>query len=477
MKRTGGVLMHVSSLWGDYSEGSLGESARQWINLLADCGFGVWQVLPFCLPDDCNSPYKSNGAFSLNPNFIDLPTLHRQGLLTSEELQSARQVSPYACEFDRLRRERFALLKKAASRLRDWSPVEGFLRCHPQVERFCRFMALREANGDREWPEWTTEVSEEETLRAWQFTQYEFFCEWAELKAYANARGVRIIGDIPIYVAYDSSDVWANRSLFQLDERDRPTAEAGVPPGYFTKDGQLWGNPLYDWQEMERDGYGWWRERMGFMLELFDGVRIDHFRGLESYFSIPAGETTAKNGRWIKGPGMSLLRALQPICKGKLIIAEDLGVITPEVQQLVADSGFPGMRVLQFAFLDEEDNPHLPHNYENNCVAYTGTHDNNTLLGYVWELSDSDRRRLLDYFGYEGENWDAAYPTILRSMLRSAAGLVVIPVQDLLLFGSDTRINTPGNAGGNWSYRITAEQLARVDRGRYLHWNRLYKRV
>ena len=477
MERKSGVLMHVSSLWGDYSEGSLGAEAREWIDFLADCGFGVWQVLPFCLTDDCNSPYKSNGAFSVNPNFIDLPTLHRLGLLTDEELQNARQKTPYVCEFDRLREERFALLRRAASRLKDWRPVEGFLRSHPQTEAFCRFMALKEANGGKEWNEWTVTEPDEDTLKTWQFTQYEFCCEWAELKAYANSRGVKIIGDIPIYVAYDSADVWANQGLFQLDEKNLPTGVAGVPPDYFCEDGQLWGNPLYDWDTMKQDGYAWWQERIRFMLELFDGVRIDHFRGLESYFSVPAGETTARNGSWIPGPGMDLIRTIEPYCKNKLMIAEDLGVITKEVQALVEESGFPGMRVLQFGFLGDENSPHLPHHYRNHCVAYTGTHDNNTLLGYVWEQGEEQRRRMLEYFGFYDADWNRSYETILRSMFASHAGLLILPVQDLLLYGEDTRINRPGNSQGNWSYRITRDQLWEINRDTFRGWNRLYGRL
>lgn len=476
MERKSGVLMHVSSLWGDYSEGSLGAEAREWIDFLADCGFGYWQVLPFCLPDDCNSPYKSEGAFSINPYFIDLPTLCEQGLLTEFELAASKQKAPYACEFDRLAEERLEWLSLAASRVTDRAPIEKFLVSHPQTAAFCHFMALKKANGGKPWSEWTVDTPDEPTLRTWQFTQYEVHREWMALKRYANARGVRIIGDIPIYVALESADVWANREQFQLDRRNAPTAVAGVPPDYFSADGQLWGNPLYDWEAMKKDSFSWWRERMEFMLELFDGVRIDHFRGIESYFSIPAGEKTAKNGKWVKGPGMDLIRAIRPICEGKLIIAEDLGDITPEVYALVEESGFPGMRVLQFAFLGEEDTPHLPHNYINNCVAYTGTHDNNTLLGYVWELSESDRTRLLAYCGYEGEDWDKCYPAVLRTMFSSHAGLLILPVQDLLLFGRDTRLNTPGRSNGNWSYRITKEQLDTVSRSHFRNQNRIYGR-
>jgi 4-alpha-glucanotransferase len=249
-----------------------------------------------------------------------------------------------------------------------------------------------------------------------------------------------------------------------------------VPPDYFSADGQLWGNPLYNWKRMKEDGYLWWRRRMSFMCELFDGVRIDHFRGIESYFSIPAGETTAKNGKWLKGPGMAFIRAMKEVTADKLLIAEDLGDITPEVYQLVQDSGFPGMRVLQFAFLGDRSSPHLPHNYDNNAIAYTGTHDNNTLLGYVWEMDDAQRRQLFDYMGYNGNHIDGCYDHIFRTMFASHAGLLILPVQDLLLYGSDTRFNTPGKSTGNWSFRITREQLKKIDAAKFRKLNHLYCR-
>lgn len=476
MKRSSGVLMHASSLWGEYSIGSFGKEAREWIDFLASCGYHAWQVLPFCLPDEYNSPYKSHSAFSSNPYFIDLPTLFEEGLLTKEELDSARQKTPYLCEFDRLRKERFALLSLAASRVKDRAPVYAFLDAYPQVASFCRYMAIKANNGGACWDEWENVIPDESILWAWQFTQYEFFRQWTDLKQYANERGISIIGDIPIYVAYDSSDVWANQELFCLDQKHRPSSVAGVPPDYFCEDGQLWGNPLYDWKRMKKDNYAWWRERMSFMLELFDGVRIDHFRGLESYFSIPATEKTARNGVWKKGPGMSLIRALQPLCKGKLIIAEDLGDITPEVKALVEKSGFPGMRVLQFAFLGDDGSTHLPHNYDNHCVAYTGTHDNNTLLGYVWDQDDETRKKIMRYCGFEGD-WDASYDAILRVMFASHAGLLILPIQDMLQYGSDTRLNTPGNSDGNWSYRLTKEQLNKISTQKFYDWNKLYGRI
>jgi len=476
MKRSSGVLLHISSLWGEHSEGSLGKAAREWIDLLSDCGFTYWQTLPFCLPDDANSPYKSFSAFSVNPYFIDLPMLCDNGLITPSELAEAKQKTPYACEFDRLNEERLPLLAKAASRMTDKRPIEKFLAEHPKTAEFCRYMALRASNSELPWDKWTCDVPDKDTLELWQFTQYMFFSQWAQIKKYANQKGIEIIGDIPIYVAWDSADVWSAPEQFQLDEKGHPIAVAGVPPDYFSADGQLWGNPLYDWEYMKSDNYSWWRERMSFMLEIFDGVRIDHFRGLEAYYSIPADEKTARNGKWVKGPGMELINAIAPMCKDRLIIAEDLGDITPEVEKLVSDSGFQGMRVLQFGFLDVAPSTHTPHNYVENCVAYTGTHDNNTLLGYVWELDDATRRRVFDYCGYTGSELDESYDYLLRTMYQSHAGVLIMPVQDLLLFGRDTRINKPGIAEGNWSYRLTKEQFLSINRHKFRYWNRLYGR-
>ena len=469
--------MHVSSLWGEHSEGAFGEAALEWIDFLCDCGFSVWQTLPFCLPDEYNSPYKSYSAFSGNPYLIDLPTLHRDGLLTDAELESARQDSPWACEFERLNAERIPLLFRAAERFRDWDAVDRFFESHRRTEKFCEFMALREANGDRDWREWTCDRYDEATFRAWKFIQYTFFTQWKTVKEYANRRGISIIGDVPIYVALDSADVWSDPSQFKLDSKGNPIGVAGVPPDYFCEDGQLWGNPLYDWKKMRADGFAWWRERIAFMCELFDGVRIDHFRGIESYFSIPATDKNARRGKWLRGPGMALVRAIREVAGDALIIAEDLGDITPAVHKLVRDSGFPGMRVLQFGFLGDENSPHLPHNYPSDCVAYTGTHDNNTLLGFVWEIDESTRRHLFSYCGYAGGDWDHCYDAIMRSMFASHAGLLVLPVQDLLFYGSDTRFNTPGKSDGNWAYRLTRDQLKNIDRAKFREWNRLYGRA
>jgi len=476
MKRTSGVLMHVSSLWGEYSEGSFGKAAYEWIDFLSDCGFGVWQTLPFCLPDDVNSPYKSYSAFSTNPYFIDVPSLYEEGLITRSELEGAKQASPYICEFRRLNSERMRLLSKAASRFTETEKIDAFMEKHPRTEEFCKFMALRAANDDRPWHEWTCDVLCENTLRTWRFVQYKFFEQWMKVKKYANDRGISIIGDIPIYVSLDSADVWASPELFQLDEKYNPTGVAGVPPDYFAEDGQLWGNPLYDWDRMTEGNFAWWRERISFMTELFDGVRIDHFRGLESYFNIPATDTTAKNGKWVKGPGMALIKALKEACGDKLLIAEDLGDITPEVYELVKESGFPGMKVFQFAFLGGSDSPHLPHNYPSNCIAYTGTHDNETMLGYIWEVDGATRRKMFDYCGYYGDNWDESRLPIILTLLRSHADTVIFPIQDLLFYGRDTRLNIPGKGEGNWGFRITKAQVETIDRRELRYYNELYGR-
>lgn len=477
MKRSSGVLMHISSLWGEYSVGSMGKCAKEWIDIINEAGFTYWQVLPFCLPDEYNSPYKSFSAFSLNPYFIDLELLCEDNLILKDELENAKQKTPYLCEFDRLKEERFSLLKKASARFKDWDKVNVFLEKHPRTDDFCKFMALKKSNNNEIWNNWTVNIPYEEEYKAWQFTQYIFYTQWLNIKEYANKKGIKIIGDVPIYVASDSSDVWGNQKQFLLDKKGFPRSVAGVPPDYFSQDGQLWGNPLYNWKEMKKDNYLWWHQRMEFMSELFDGVRIDHFRGFESFFSIPANETTAKNGKWIKGPGMSLINSIKPICKDKLIIAEDLGDITPEVHALVEKSTFPGMGVLQFAFLGDENSPHIPHNYKNNLVAYTGTHDNNTLLGYVWELEEKTRKKLLDYCNFSGDDWNSSYDSILKTMLRSHAGLVIFPVQDILLYGSDTRLNKPGCAENNWAYRLKKEQIDSVNKDKFLYWNKLFGRI
>ena len=476
MKRASGVLMHISSLHGDFSIGSFGDEAREFIDFISDMGFKWWQVLPFCMVDECNSPYKSYSAFGGNPYFVDLKTLVREGLLTEDEINAYRQEQPYSAEYVRLYHTRCDVLMLASKRVKNRTEIEEFIENHVYLKQFCEFMALKKANGEKAWCDWDTFETDPDVLFMWKFIQYEFFMQWAQIKIYANSKGVKIIGDIPIYVSYDSADVWANKELFDLDENGRPNCVAGVPPDYFSKDGQLWGNPLYNWDLMAKDGYKWWLDRLRHMFSMFDGVRIDHFRGIESYWSIPGDAATAREGKWVKGPGKSFVDAVNAIKGDKLIIAEDLGEITEDVTELVKYSGFPGMRVFQFGFLSDGDNPHMPHNYNENTIAYTGTHDNNTLLGYVWELDDDRRRKMLEYCGYTDPDWNRGYDSILRSIYVSNAALAVFPIQDILGYGSDTRLNIPGKADGNWQFRITRDQLMGIDREKFKKFNAMYAR-
>lgn len=476
MKRGCGVLMHISALPGAYSIGGFGPEAKRWIDLLAEAGFSCWQTLPFCLPDEYHSPYRSFSSFSGNPFFISPETLHKQGLLTDGELEGARQHTPYTCEFKRLEEDRMELLAKAAARLKDREAVEDYLAERPLVDRFCRFMALREKNGKRPWPEWTETEPDAEVLFLWRFTQYAFLTQWKEIRDYAHKKGVQIIGDIPIYVAYDSADVWGAPDQFDLDRRKRPRSVAGCPPDLFAKDGQMWGNPLYRWVKMRQDGFSFWRERLRHAFELFDGVRLDHFRGFSSFWSIPADAKTAKEGAWRRGPGRAFVDMVTEEAKGRPVIAEDLGEITPDVPKLLEYSGFPGMRVLQFGFMGDADSPHLPHNYPREAVAYTGTHDNDTLLGFIWAMDPAERARLFAYCGYEGRRWEDAIGAAIRALYASSAATVILPVQDLLRYGNDTRTNTPGTASGNWGYRVTEDQLATLDPSAWRRLAELYGR-
>ncbi len=472
MKRQSGVLLPIFSLPGDYGCGTFGESAYRWIDAIAEGGFSYWQVLPFGMTDAHNSPYMSYSSFAGNPFFIDPEALYRAGLVTEQELKEQTVAAPYLCEYGILREKRYGFLKKAAMRVKDCTPIVKFMEKHPRIEQSCRFLALKQCNGDACWTKWAIQTPNEQELFAWQFIQYEFHREWQELHAYAAKRGVKIIGDIPFYVSFDSYDVYASPEQFLLDERNAPTQVAGVPPDYFSEEGQLWGNPIYRWEKMEQDGYLWWRERLGYMLELFDGVRIDHFRAISAYWSIPQNAVSAKEGHWERGAGEKLIDAFAPLAENKLILAENLGMIDTATQELLAYSGYPGMAVLQFGFDGNPASPHLPHNYKEDLVVYTGTHDNNTLLGFLWEMKDSERARLMEYFGHPADAFDA----VLRALWMSTAGLLILPVQDLLGYGADTRINTPGRAEGNWRYRVTQEQLDGIDFAKFAAWNRLYAR-
>ena len=478
MKRASGVLMHLSSLHGEYSIGSFGKEAREFIDFLSDSGFTYWQLLPFCMADSCHSPYKSYSAFAANPLFIDLPTLAKQGLLTYSELEKAVQNTPYLCEYSRLDKDRLPLLRLAHGRTSKEHREEAhnWILDYPDLCRAVEFLALKQKNNNLHWREWRDAAPLSEEISFWEWVQYEFFREWMSVKKYANEKGIRVIGDVPIYVADDSCDVWASPDQFQLDKNLCPIKVAGVPPDYFCEEGQLWGNPLYDWKRMKSDGYSWWSRRIDYMLTLFDGVRIDHFRGLESYWSVPVTAKSAKEGKWEKGPGRPFIDTLRKIAGNRLIIAEDLGDITPQVEELLLYSKFPGMRVLQFADPKNSASPHLPHNYPKNCIAYSGTHDNNTLLGYLFEMPEEARCRLLSYCNCRSTDWQDICEHIIKTIMASHADTVIFPIQDIFAFGADTRMNTPGTAENNWAYRITHDQLASVDTKKFRFFNELYGR-
>lgn len=476
MNRKSGVLMHISSLPSGYSCGNFGKSAFDFIDILKKAGFTYWQVLPFCITDDHNSPYMSFSSIGGNMFFIDVFQLYEKGLLTESELESCREESPYLCEFDRLKKERFSILQKAALRVEDRRNIIDFCKQNKGISDCCEFMALKEQNNNLPWNEWTELTPSDNTLFTWQFIQYEFHSQWDKVHKYANENGIKIIGDLPFYVAYDSCDVRNNREQFLLDEDGKPTCVAGVPPDYFAKDGQLWGNPIYDWEHMKKDGYSWWKNRLSYMLDLFDGIRIDHFRALAEYWSVPSEALTAKEGKWMQGPAEDMIDVIKATAGKKLIIAENLGHIDEKVNSLLEYSRFPGMSVFQFGFDGNKNNPHLPHNYKNNLVAYTGTHDNNTLLGFVWELDNYTRSTVLDYVGYCNDDWNKCYDSIIKIMYMSSCGILLLPIQDILGYGSDTRLNTPGKADGNWGFRITDEQMRSVNVEKYRHLNHIYNR-
>jgi len=477
MKRSSGILMHISSLPGKYGCGSFGKEAFDFIDRLERGGFSYWQALPFSSPDEFGSPYKASSAFAINPYFIDIDKLVYEGLLRADEADGALQEQPYLCEFKRLAEGRMKLLATAAARVSDSRRIviNDFIANNPRLAEYCVFMAKKKACGGVEWYDFDPEIKiSEEDLFVQRFIQYELFNEWMDVKRYANGKGIKIIGDIPIYVDSDSADVYFNRENFLLDKNGRPEKIAGVPPDYFSPDGQRWGNPLYDWEYMKKDGYSWWIDRIEWQLTLFDGIRIDHFRAFSDYFAIDASEETAKNGKWCKGPGLPFVNLLKQTAGDRLIIAEDLGDIDDRVRKLLADSKLPGMRVFQFAFIGE-DSPHLPHNYPSNCIAYSGTHDNNTTLGYLWELDDHTRSRMLSYCNHRG-NWESGLDSILRTIMCSHADVVIFPLQDILGYGSDTRMNRPGVPYGNWGFRITKEQLDGIDLGYWKYLNGLYCR-
>jgi len=435
-ERASGVLLHPTSLPGPGGAGDLGAEARRFVDWLAAAGFRYWQMLPIGPVDSYGSPYQSASAFAGNAR-----------LLAPEHGPRAAPNAADAADFE-------DFCARQAHWLDDYALFRTLRAHHPGTAWTAWPEPLRRrepAALERARRRWRT------THRAVQWTQYRFQRQWRALRDYAAARGVRLIGDLPLLVAHDSADVWSQPEFFQLDDRGEPLVVAGVPPDYFSATGQWWGNPLYRWSALAADGYCWWRRRLARLLELFDLVRLDHFRGLEACWEIPAAAETAAEGRWVPGPGAALLDALAADHAQLPIIAEDLGVITPEVEALRDRYGLPGMKVLQFAFDSDDANPYLPHHHRRNCVVYTGTHDNDTTLGWFRALDEGRRRRVLDYLGASAE----AMPwPLIDAALASIARLAVIPLQDLLAFGSERRMNTPGTTGGdNWRFRFAWDEV------------------
>ncbi|MCR5577553.1 MAG: 4-alpha-glucanotransferase [Oscillospiraceae bacterium] len=469
MERSSGVLMAMSSLPSPYGIGTMGKSAYEFVDFLKAAGQKYWQLLPLGPASAGDSPYTSYSTFAGNPYYIDLDLLAEAGLLRPEEPKSVdwgRRRS--AVDYGKLYENRLPLLRRAYTRgrRRYAKGVERFCRDNPWVETYALYMALKAQFGMLPWTEWPEEdirMHRPEAVRRWSetlrdevdfhiFVQFLFFRQWDALRAYAHKKGISLIGDIPIYVALDSADVWSEPKYFQLDSENVPKAVAGVPPDAFTADGQLWGNPLYDWDEMEKDGYGWWIRRIEGARKLYDCIRIDHFRGLESYWSVPYGETTAINGVWKPGPGMKLVGVLTSWFYNIQFIAEDLGYLTPEVRKLVADSGLPGMKIMEFAFDAHGDSDYLPHNCLPNSVCYLGTHDNDTVRGWLSHTRKSDRAfaaRYMNITDEEGWCWG-----MIRAAMASASNLFVVQMQDLLELSGAARMNTPGVPEGNWRWRM-----------------------
>lgn len=476
-ERCAGILLHPTSLPGVYGIGELGDEAYRFVDWLTRAKQAIWQVLPLGPTGFADSPYAAFSAFAGNPLLISLQRLLDEGLLIGEDFADYPSLPPDRVDYGAVIPAKMAVLKRA---FKQWKAHASSTQRHQVqafraeqaywLEDFALFMALKEAYRGRAWTEWEHDLvtrQPDALRRAHQqladevqyqvFLQYLFVTQWMDLKGYANERGIRIMGDMPIFVAHDSADVWAHPDMFYLDAHGNPTYVAGVPPDYFSPTGQRWGNPIYRWNIIKRDGYRWWMERFRWTLRLVDMVRVDHFRGFAAYWRVPASEPTAVKGKWVKSPGKKLFRTLQRELGELPVVAEDLGTITPDVVKLRQSLGFPGMRVLQFAFDGDPDNLYLPYNYEPDTVVYTGTHDNDTLVGWFAGLSEEEKRRVTDYIGREdvSVHWE-----IIRLAHASVARIAIIPLQDWLGLGSEARMNQPGREEGNWRWRFRWEQLS-----------------
>ncbi|MBQ0126261.1 MAG: 4-alpha-glucanotransferase [Clostridiales bacterium] len=462
-----GILLPVFSLPSKYGIGTFGKEAYKFVDFLHKSKQKIWQMLPLGQTGYGDSPYQSPSAFAINPYFIDIETLCKNGLLTKSELDGA-ESNEERINYGRLFVERYALFEKAFKRFENSVPADFDKFCEDEkdwLDGYATFMAIKKSVGFAAYSAWEDElknrvnpdeINEKYKSGAmfWKFLQYEAHLQYKALKAYANSRGVKIMGDMPIYVSADSADVWAGGDLFCLDESGKPTDVAGVPPDYFSENGQLWGNPLYNWEKMKSDGYSWWKKRLAKAFDMFDFVRIDHFRGFYNYYAIPYGEKTAKVGEWRMGPGIDLFDELKRHFGNTPIVAEDLGDLDPGVYVMLDQTGFPGMRVLEFAF-DSDDNIHLPEHYKKNCIVYTGTHDNNTLRGWIDGASDDTLSRIKAKVP-RGKRESVA-DSIINYAHSSVAETVIVPIQDYMGLGSEARQNTPSTESGNWQWHLPSD--------------------
>ena len=476
--RSSGILLHPTSFPSRFGIGDLGLEAYKFIDFLAQSDQQLWQILPLGPTGYGNSPYMCYSSMAGNPLLISPEKLQDQGLLMDEDFANLPEFPLDRVDYERVMHFKMPMLRKACDRFQsNASEVEkkqfsGFCEATATwLEDYALFMALHDTFGGTSWHTWEPDIAraKPEAIATWReklsaeiyfqkYLQFEFFRQWSELKQYANLHHIQIIGDIPIYVAHNSVDVWAHRNIFAIDEETgEPALMAGVPPDYFSEDGQLWGNPVYKWESLQQDNFRWWVQRVQATLDYVDIVRIDHFRAFESYWVVEQGETTAKHGKWVEAPGEAFFQVLQDKVGNLPIIAEDLGTITPEVLALRDRFEFPGMKILHFAFGGGPDNPYLPFNYSRNCVAYTGTHDNDTSIGWFNTLSHWEKENLLRYLGCissEGIHWD-----LIRLTLSSIANQAIVPVQDLLGLGTEARMNFPSKAEGNWDWRYRPDAL------------------
>ncbi|MBQ3795643.1 MAG: 4-alpha-glucanotransferase [Butyrivibrio sp.] len=480
--RACGVLLPIFSLSSEYGIGTFSKEAYDFVDFLDAAGQSYWQILPLGPTSYGDSPYQSFSTFAGNPYYIDIGGLIEEGLITKEEADSYNfGGSEEYIDYERLYRSRFKLLKKAYENIYGaknakeiTKEFEAFKKRDDNdwLKDYALFMALKNANGGRAWNTWEEGVrlrkpaalkeafkKYADEVEFYCFLQFVFQRQWMRLKSYANEKGIDIIGDIPIYVAFDSADTWANPELFQLDKDNVPIDVAGCPPDAFSATGQLWGNPLYRWDYHKKTGYKWWMKRIAHCYKLYDVVRIDHFRGFDEYYAIPYGNSTAEIGEWRKGPGIELFNIMKKELGEKRVIAEDLGFLTPSVIKLVQKTGFPGMKILQFAFDSREESDYLPHNYTKNCIVYTGTHDNETTLGWFKALPKGDKKFAKEYLGIHYAK-DAVWACI-RSAFASVSDTAIIPMQDYLELDKYARINTPSTLGGNWVWRMKKDALTK----------------